>query len=318
MVAPLSAASARDAGALASDARALDSLRMQAKNDPDKALKQAASQFEAMFMQMLLKSMRDAVPQYDNLSSDAGRTYTGMLDQQMSQTLSSGAGGKGLGLADLMLKQLSRNRAPQAPKAGEGAEQGAAVGATTPAAGLRKFERALGVGAGAARRCRAGTAAPSPTAQKFVDTMLPHAAQASRESGVPARFILGQAALESGWGKSEIRGADGTNSHNLFGIKATGGWSGKTVSVTTTEYVNGQPRKQVEKFRAYDSYTEGFRDYARLIANNPRYAAAVKPGNDAAGFAQGLARGGYATDPEYAAKLTRVINSSLLAQRGTA
>ena len=151
--------------------------------------------------------------------------------------------------------------------------------------------------------------------QNFVDSMRPNAVEASNATGVPARFILGQAALESGWGKSEIRGPDGAQSFNLFGIKAGANWNGRTVSVTTTEYVDGQARKQVEKFRAYTSYTEGFSDYARLIANNPRYAAAVKPGNDAAGFAQGLARGGYATDPAYAAKLTRVINSNLFAQR---
>jgi flagellar protein FlgJ len=277
--------------ALATDSRSLDALRNQAKKNPDKALKAAATQFEALFMQMLLKSMRDATPQFDPAASDAGRTYTGMLDQQLSQTLS----GKGLGLAEVMMKQLSR---AQQPKDGKGA---------IPAVGLEKLQKATSA---------AQTGGGTP--QKFVDAMLPEALSASTSTGVPARFILGQAALESGWGKGEIRAADGTPSHNLFGIKAGPNWTGKTMSVATTEYVNGQPRKQVEKFRAYDSYSEGFADYARLIANNPRYAAAVKPGNDAAGFAQGLARGGYATDPAYAAKLTRVINSNLFAQRGLA
>jgi flagellar protein FlgJ len=284
------AASAASSASLAADSRSLDALRTQAKKDPDKALKAAATQFEALFMQMLLKSMRDAVPQYDPAASDAGRTYTGMLDQQLSQTLS----GKGLGLADVMMKQLSRSQAPKDPNA-------------VPIAGLDKI-----------RKATSAVQSEASTPQKFVDTMLPNAIEASNATGVPARFILGQAALESGWGKSEIRGADGSPSFNLFGVKAGANWGGKTVSVTTTEYVNGQPRKQVEKFRAYDSYAAGFSDYARLIANNPRYAAAVRPGNDAAGFAQGLARGGYATDPAYAAKLTRVINSNLLAQRGQA
>lgn len=291
------AQSSSGASSIATDSRSLDALRTQAKNDPDKALKQAASQFEALFMQMLLKSMRDATPQYDPTVSDAGRMYSGMLDQQLSQTLTSqtqSGGGKGLGLAEVMLRQLSR---PQVPK-----DQN-----PTPVAGLEKIEQAT-----VAAKSDAGTP------QQFVDRMLPDALEASKASGVPARFILGQAALESGWGKSEIRGADGSASHNLFGIKAGGNWTGKTVSVTTTEYVDGIARKQVEKFRAYDSYAQGFGDYARLIANNPRYAAAVRPGNDAAGFAQGLQRGGYATDPAYAAKLTRVINSNLLAQRGQA
>lgn len=283
-------------GALATDTRSLDALRAQAKKDPDKALKAAATQFEALFMQMLLKSMRDATPQFDPAASDAGRTYTAMLDQQLSSTLS----GKGLGLADVMMKQLSRAQQPQGGKFVPEAK-------AAPTVGLEKLRNATSA-------AQVDGTAP----QKFVDAMLPEAMEASKATGVPARFILGQAALESGWGKSEIRAADGAPSHNLFGIKAGPGWTGKTTSVTTTEYVNGVARKQVEKFRAYDSYAEGFSDYARLIANNPRYAAAVKPGNDAAGFAQGLARGGYATDPAYAAKLTRVINSNLFAQRGLA
>ena len=278
---------------IAADARALDALRAQAKGDPDKALKQAAGQFEALFMQMLLKSMRDAVPQYSPLENDQSRLYAGMLDQQLAQTLSGKADGKGkgLGLAEMMIRQLS----PKKPSTAE------------KAASADKIERATA-------EVRAAGTAP----QEFVDRMLPHALEAGKASGVPARFILGQAALESGWGKGEIRGADGAPSHNLFGIKAGAGWKGRTAEVTTTEYVDGKPRKQVEKFRAYASYAEGFRDYARLIAGNPRYAAALKPGNDAAGFAQGLAQGGYATDPAYAEKLTRVINSTLLAQRGLA
>lgn len=274
---------------LATDTRSLDALRVQARQDPDKAIKAAATQFESMFMQMLLKSMRDATPQFDPASSDTVKTYTGMLDQQLSQTLS----GKGIGLAEIITKQLSRAQQPK--------------GGAVPTAILQKLQSA-----------NFAAQADLSTPQKFVESMLPEAAAASNATGVPARFILGQAALESGWGKSEIRAPDGTPSHNLFGIKAGPGWTGNTVSVTTTEYVNGQPRKQVEKFRAYGSYAEGFSDYARLIANNPRYAAAVKPGNDAAGFANGLARGGYATDPDYAAKLTRVINSSLFVRRGLA
>ena len=299
------AASAASSASMAADARGLDALRNQAKNDPEKALKQAANQFEALFMQMLLKSMRDATPQYDTTQSDAGRMYTGMLDQQLSQTLSGlgqsgkGESGKGLGLAEIMIKQLSRAQAPR-----DAGREGQAL-KSVPAAGLEKMERATFSARGDAT-----------TPQKFVDTMLPHALEAGNATGVPARFILGQAALESGWGKSEIRAADGTQSFNLFGIKAGSSWNGKTVSVTTTEYVDGVARKQVEKFRAYDSYAESFSDYARLISTNPRYSAAVRPGNDAAGFAQGLARGGYATDPAYAEKLTRVINSNLFAQRG--
>jgi flagellar protein FlgJ len=125
--------------------------------------------------------------------------------------------------------------------------------------------------------------------------------------------MLGQAALETGWGKREIRGADGSNSHNLFGIKAGANWTGKTVEVATTEYVNGVPQKRMEKFRAYDSYADSFRDYASLLKNNPRYQNVIANSQDASSFAQGLQRAGYATDPNYAAKLSRIIKQSLSA-----
>jgi flagellar protein FlgJ len=125
--------------------------------------------------------------------------------------------------------------------------------------------------------------------------------------------MLGQAALESGWGKREIRAADGTPSHNLFGVKAGANWKGSVVETVTTEYVNGVAQKSVEKFRAYSSYADAFRDYANLLRNNPRYAGVVAQaaqGIDAAGFAQGLQKAGYATDPNYADKLTRVIKTT--------
>jgi flagellar protein FlgJ len=254
--------------ALAVDARSLDALRAQAKADPDKALKQAAAQFESLFMQMLLKSMRQTLPQQGPFDNDTTRTYTALLDQQLSQGLS----GKGLGLAEAMARQLARAS-----------------------------------GAGAAH-----AAAQPGDAGAFAERMRPHAEAASQATGVPAPFILGQAALESGWGAREIPG-----SHNLFGIKAGAGWSGATVEAATTEYEGGEPVKRVEKFRAYGSYAEGFADYARLLAANPRYAAALEHGGDASAFAQGLAQGGYATDPAYAEKLTRVINSTRLG-RGAA
>lgn len=253
---------------LAVDARSLDTLRAQAKADPDKALKQAASQFEALFMQMLLKSMRQTLPQQGPFDNDTTRTYRTLLDQQLAQGLS----GKGLGLAEVMAKQLAR---------------------------------ASGTAGGQA------AAAPAD-AGAFAERMRPHAEEASRATGVPAPFILGQAALESGWGAHEIPG-----SYNLFGIKAGPGWTGATVQATTTEYEGGVPVKRAEKFRAYGSYAEGFADYARLLAANPRYAAALEHGGDASAFAQGLAQGGYATDPAYAEKLTRVINSTRLG-RGAA
>ena len=142
----------------------------------------------------------------------------------------------------------------------------------------------------------------------FFDRMKAHANEAAKATGIPAKFMLGQAALESGWGKREIKNPDGSTSHNLFGIKAGANWNGPTVSVTTTEYVNGIPRQSVEKFRAYSSYAESFKDYAALITKSPRYSAVAGNSGSVEGFAVSLQRAGYATDPRYAEKLSRTIN----------
>jgi flagellar protein FlgJ len=149
--------------------------------------------------------------------------------------------------------------------------------------------------------------------RSFQDKLASHAEEASRASGIPAKFMLGQAALESGWGRREIKGRDGSNSHNLFGIKAGPDWKGRVVETTTTEYINGKAQARVEKFRAYDSYADSFKDYARLLASNPRYekALAAASGSDAAGFARKLQAAGYATDPNYATKLASIIKKTL-------
>ena len=285
---------------LALDAHSLDTLRMQAKHNPEQATKAVSQQFEAVFLQMVLKSMRDATPQDGPTDSEQTRMYTSMLDQQLAQSLSA----KGTGLADVMLRQLRRN---QDAGPGESSTLPAAVGnsmaAPTPKPVLVPAE----------------VSAPTPVSSKpaasqsFLSRMKEHALAASTATGIPARFLLGHAALESGWGKSEIRNTDGSSSHNLFGIKAGGKWKGASVDVTTTEYVDGAPRKMVQKFRAYASYAQAFQDYASLLQNSPRYAAVLKQ-SDGAGFAQGLQRAGYATDPRYAEKLTQIINGASLRQ----
>lgn len=307
---------------LAADSRSLDGLKRSAQRDPRGAVKQAAQQFEALFMQMVLKSMRDATPKSGLLDSPAGDTYTGMLDQQMAARMSS----SGTGLADVIVRQLTRHMdrgADKGASAGAAAEAaGAAPAAVSaaPAGGARS--RALAAYDSAARTTPRSSADPvrerlvappltgSSSPQRNFVTRHWDAAQAAQQAtGIPAQFVLSQAALESGWGKAEIRSADGLPSYNLFGIKATGGWQGRTVDVVTTEYENGTPRKVVEKFRAYNNYSEAFRDWAQLLAANPRYAGVLAQGRDAAGFAHGLQRAGYATDPAYGDKLTRVIAS---------
>lgn len=274
------------AGKLAIDVQDVNALRQSARQNSPEALKAAAQQFEALFMNMVLKSMREATPQDGIFDNEQSRMYTSMLDQQLSQTLSS----RGIGLADALFRQLST-------KLG---------GTSLPGEdGLRTLEPTFDAG-------KPQFAQP-PHVRAFQERLAPHAEEASRVTGIPAKFMLGQAALESGWGKREITGADGAASHNLFGIKATGGWKGRVVEAVTTEYVNGVPQTRMEKFRAYDSYADSFRDYANLLRSNPRYEGVLAHGQSVEGFAQGLQRAGYATDPHYAAKLTRIIKQSLSA-----
>ena len=160
-----------------------------------------------------------------------------------------------------------------------------------------------------------GVGGAKPTQEEFVKAHESAARAAEEQTGIPAAFMVAQAAHESGWGKREIRNADGSSAHNLFGIKAGASWTGKVAQVTTTEVIDGQPRKVVAKFRAYASAADSFRDYAQMMKDSPRYAGVVAAGNNAQGFAQGLQRAGYATDPAYADKLTRVINTTLRMQR---
>jgi flagellar protein FlgJ len=144
----------------------------------------------------------------------------------------------------------------------------------------------------------------------FVDKLWPHALDAARSLGVAPHFLIAHAALETGWGKHELKAADGTASNNLFNIKAGGNWDGKTVLKEVTEYVNGKPVNSLEKFRAYDTPAESFADYANLLGSNPRYAGVLN--QDAEGFVSGLQKGGFATDPTYADKLRRIIGSATL------
>ena len=292
---------------ITSDGADLPALRRAGKQDSPEALRAAAQQFESLFMNMVMKSMRDATPQDSPFDSQQSRMYTSMLDQKISDNFAK----RGMGLADALMRQLSNN-AGVAPNA-DGAAPATSATSVTPArqTGLSATppEGPTPLEISSARQYP-----PRPGhVQAFQDKLAEHANEASRSTGIPAKFMLGQAALETGWGKREIRGADGSNSHNLFGIKASANWTGRTVEVATTEYVNGVPQKRMEKFRAYDSYADSFRDYASLLKNNPRYQNVIANSQDASSFAQGLQRAGYATDPNYAAKLSRIIKQSLSA-----
>jgi len=358
------------------DPKEVDALRRSARQNSPDALKAVAQQFEGLFMNMIMKSMRDATPKEGLFDSEQGKMFSSMLDQQLSQNLAK----RGVGLADMLIRQLSNNRGvpaeggtglpsdvqrelsagnlnlglvaaspmTAAPVTGPGANSfktamqtvGRQANAepgfqanlqTALESGIPSVLKAALTGLRGAGKFAATTAANATNAantviaatdmrprtasaahvRAFEDKVGIHAQEASRTTGIPAKFMMGQAALESGWGKREIIAADGSNSHNLFGIKANSSWKGKVVETATTEYVNGMPERRIERFRAYDNYAEAFRDYAKLMQNNPRYQNVLANSQDVQGFAQGLQRAGYATDPQYAAKLTRIITHSL-------
>lgn len=289
------------------DVQGVDALRRTVRNTPDEGLRQVSRQFEAVFMQMVIKSMRDATPPEGLFGSQAEKMYTSMLDQQFAQGLS----GRGVGLAEAMYAQLARTAAPASTQAQAQAQPVADGGLSpTPSPGLRAAPAEASVPAATPAPQGATTQGVSTQgstqADQFIARMQPAAEAASRATGVPARLILAQAALESGWGKREIRADDGTQSFNLFGIKADKSWQGPVVETTTTEYIDGEPQRVRAKFRAYGSYEEAFTDYARFMTRNPRYAGVVTAG-DPTEAAHGLQRAGYATDPQYGQKLVRIM-----------
>lgn len=280
---------------LAADVRSLDAIRQRAQADPRAAVKAAAREFEALFMQELLKSMRATTSGGGGLmDGGAGEELaTGMLDQQYAGQLAGMPGG----LAEALQRQLERS-------------MGLAPGPIPVTTDRRANPAPVPVGLPADRAPRI----PEKGAAAFVQQHQRAAQAAEASTGIPAAFMVAQAAHESGWGRREILHADGSPSHNLFGIKAGAGWNGPVAEITTTEYIGGVARKVTAKFRAYASYAESFADYARLMRNSPRYAA-VAQADTPREFAQSLQRAGYATDPAYADKLTAVINTTLRLQR---
>jgi peptidoglycan hydrolase FlgJ len=293
---PLAALPGLPAQGLAGDGASLESIRRRADADPRGAVREAARQFEALFMQELLKTMRAstlATGMLDNSGSELG---TQMLDSQLALQMTGLPGGLGEAIA----RQLEQQMGLAPPAAPPGTwpaplplrPASPPVPAPTPAAG------------------------PAPAhALDFVRQHRAAAEQAQASTGIPAHFMLAQAAHETGWGRHPIRHADGSPTHNLFGIKAGPSWTGPTAEITTTEVIDGVARKVRARFRAYASPAESFADYAALMRNSPRYREVLAQGNTAEGFAQGLQRAGYATDPEYANKLGRVINTTLRLQR---
>lgn len=316
------------------DVQGFQRMQHTAKVDPEAGVQSAAQQFEALFVQMMMKSMRDAIPSSGLMDSSATDSYQKMLDQQWSQVIAS----RGVGLADALVQQLEREGlvAKGEGASSSGDQQMQALIAGIPRGTPRVLDSPLNPGdervpeansesnflaeLDAVRQGQGREAAPAqpdnqrqatgqmPHVDQFMNTLAPSAQAASRTTGVPAELILAQAALETGWGQHEIATQNGRNSHNVFGIKTGGHWDGETTEVVTHEYIDGRRQKIVDTFRVYDSYEHAFTDYANLIGNNPRYAGVTQAPN-AEQAARELQRGGYATDPRYADKLVSIMGT---------
>jgi flagellar protein FlgJ len=285
------------------DFSGLAALKRDAVKEDPQALRAAAKQFEALFTQMMLKSMRAANFGDSMFESKDTEFYRDMYDQQLAVEMSKG---KGMGLADMLVRQLSRT----------GLSKPGAVDGQTDAAGAVKGSAHGTIADSTTVNSQPSTAAdatasaawPPSSPADFVRQLWPHAEAAGRELGVDPTTLIAHAALETGWGKKIPQSTDGQCSFNLFGIKTGSQWNGASVGVTTLEYENGVASKRVDRFRAYDSPADCLKDYASLIKQNGRYVKALGAGSDAAAFATALQQSGYATDPNYAGKLTTVAH----------
>ncbi|MDO9267718.1 MAG: flagellar assembly peptidoglycan hydrolase FlgJ [Methylobacter sp.] len=348
------------------DFNSLAKLKSQARKESPEALKEVAKQFESIFLNNVLKSMRDAKLGDGAMDNDQSKFYNDMYDQQLAVHLS---GSPGVGLADLIVKQLG----PDKPKnekqdvedylnksggISSGSEQvhvlnrqaGGKTGNSAtgfeegqvkvtpylhdttarmqaveqrmerlPGSPLNEMdelpfnsESALPMQSIAA--LKADHALPIQSSEEFVRRLHPYAEQAAKELGVEPKVILAQAALESGWGRSVIKNSNGSNSFNLFNIKADKAWQGKQAQVATLEFDQGIPKKVNAGFRSYNSFKESFKDYVYFIKSNPRYGDALKKAGNAEQYMHELQRAGYATDPKYADKVMSIYQGNTMAE----
>jgi len=307
------------------DLGALDRLKKGVSGESSSNQKEnelaVARQFEALFIQQMLKQARQGTLESGWWNSDQSKMIRSMGDEQMAMDLASG---QGLGLSTALVELMATNTYKDVSSSVSASD--VAGGTRLPqhrssmpldaqhvANSIDDLLQVLEKGAATAENVavRVGTKieAVQSTADKvssFVRRLGTAAMSVAQKSGIPAELILSQAALESGWGKREIPGEGATSSHNIFGIKATGGWTGKVVNVLTTEFVDGVPRKVMQPFRAYDSYEDSLKDYARLLTENPRYERVLKA-RDPQQAAIEVQKAGYATDPKYAEKLISIM-----------
>ena len=312
------------------DAGNLSALKRAAARNSPQALRAAEKQFESLFVSMVLKSMQKANFKDPLFGSSQGNLYQDMYDDQIAAEISKG---KGLGLADMLVQQLRREQPAAAGSAttarstnaaaqeataatnptalGDSSAQAGPTASAIPASATASSAPAA---ATTATPAQAGSAAPAGCATaaeqtSFARALWPDAQQAARQLGVSPVTLLAQAALETNWGRSMPRASGGGTSNNLFGIKATGSWSGPAVANRTQEYSGGLAATVTAQFRAYGSPSQCFEDYVALLRGNPRYASALGTGADVHAFGSALQQGGYATDPAYASKLTAVAGT---------
>ena len=291
------------------DFAGLEKLKSGAARSDPAAVRQVAQQFESLFARMMIKSMRDAVGKDPIFGSDQAQTYQGMYDDQLSLELTKG---KGLGLADMLVRQLQQAGAT-AHAATTGALPATAAGAAGSASAAPRAAGAAGAAGSALAMPRASASGSASSADRagFISQVWPQAQQAAQQLGVHPVSLIAQAALETNWGRSIPRGVGGASSNNLFGIKAGASWSGDSVTTGTEEFQDGATRETSAAFRAYASPGESFQDYVALLRANPRFSGALGSGTNVASFAAALQRGGYATDPDYAHKMTAVAGQVL-------
>jgi len=287
------------------DFQGLSALRTRARSDSgsEKTLREVAGQFEALFLQMMLKSMRDASLGDGMLDNEHTKTYQAMFDKQIAIEMSQG---KGIGLAEMMVQQLRKQ---------DGADAGVKdAGMKTDVPASLPSRQAFPASSAPETRVDNGQLHDwKPESPKdFVRELWPHARRAAGELGVRPELLVAQAALETGWGKHMVRGTDGNNSFNLFGIKAGDDWKGARATTETIEFRDGLMRKERARFRAYASPEESFSDYVDFLKRNPRYSNALRQAGDTQAFTRALSDAGYATDPDYAGKINRILDSSHL------
>lgn len=336
------------------DRQGMATLRSGAKSNDAESLRQVAQQFESLFVQMMMKSMRNTLPGSSMSGGAAEETYQSLYDQQLSLSVAKGSG---FGLADMLVRQLQRGstdgatngmsaqsipaKQPQIDPASailnpiaKGAESTVLDQVDLGDFGLfnsltqdvdavvsdelKNLPHPLATTPSIATEA---AAAPDPIQldtlsrpARFVVELMPLAERAAAKIGVAAEVLVAQAALETGWGVHVMRVADGGSSHNLFGIKAGPDWHGARTIVSTLEYRNQQPVREQAEFRAYDSFADSFEDYVNFLQTRPHYQAALDVTDDPVAFTRNLQTAGYATDPNYATKIQRILGSSHIAE----